>query len=177
MNLGGMSGVPIDQDRVSKAAAVIDTVHDHLHDGQVFFWGISANVNNGATKIYRFTTPNTLIRCHFTINAYSPGNCTWTFYEGPTINAAGTPRTPTNADRNSLLAATMALFEDATLLANGTQLWSGTTATANPLLNLGGQGRGDNEVILKQNTEYALTLLNSNGGAVVITPNPRWYEI
>ena len=145
-------------DAATHVFILISYEHHEIHAGRHFFYSdYDSEVDTGTPKYYRITTPNTARWAHMTFTLYSEGIGTWQLFENPTVNAAGTPATLYNNDRNSVNAATVVIAPDPTSTADGTllQTWrtgSGTTAPS----RIGSESSRDKEIMLKQNEDYFL---------------------
>lgn len=134
----------------------IEYEHHEIHSGSHFMYSDYDNdVDTGTPKYYRITTPDTTKELHVLIILYSEGAGTWWLYENPTVNAAGTPATLYNSNRNSGTTATGVIAPDPTSTADGTLLktWrtgSGTNASS----RIGGESNRGLEIILKRNEDY-----------------------
>lgn len=105
----------------------------------------------------------------------SPG--TLKMFEGPTITVPGTAF-ETSGDTNRITSntPTASFSYAATVSANGTQLTE--TLVTSPAKDAGSvQSRFGEEIILKANTDYLITLLNSSGGPISWGFKCFWYEI
>lgn len=159
------------------AQNTIDYAHHEIHSGSHFFWtDYDTDVDTGAPKYYRITTPNTTKWAHMLFILYSEGVGTWQLFENPTVNAAGTPATLLNNDRNSLTAATLVIAPDPTSTADGTLIKTWRTGSGtNASTRVGTESRGESELILKQNEDYFLKFTPDSDNAKVKL-ELEWYE-
>ena len=164
-------------DAITHTLIVMDFVHHEIHDGTYFFCSdYDSDVDTGAPKYYRFTTPNTTTWGHFNCKYSSSGAGTWQFYENPTLNAAGTAWSTFNANRNSATTAAITAFYDTTTTSDGTLLWTDRTgADGGGLTRSSGNGSREEELMLKQNEDYILKFTPDADNAKVIV-NCSWYE-
>jgi hypothetical protein len=147
---------PIRLDKATNTLQTIDYAHHEVHAGSHFFYSnYDSDVDTGAPKYYRLTTPNTTTWIHLTLILYSEGIGTWELFENPTVNASGTTATVFNSDRNSATAAGLVVAYDATSTADGTLLKTWRTGSGtNAPTRIGSTTDRDEEIILKQNEDY-----------------------
>lgn len=168
---------PLRLDSATNTLQIIDYAHHEIHAGSHFFYmDYDGDVDTGAPKYYRITTPNTTKWSHMVFTLYSEGIGTWELFENPTVNAAGTAATVLNSNRNSLTPATLVIAYDATSTADGTRLkvWrtgSGTNAPS----RVGSEASRETELILKQNEDYFLKFTPDADNAK-IKIGLDWYE-
>ena len=80
----------IELDPVDGTFPTITLPHHKIHEGKSFRAIIhDLDVDTGAPKYVRITTPNTSERAHFIIMVSANGGFHWDFYQDPTINAPG----------------------------------------------------------------------------------------
>ena len=168
---------PLRLDKATNTIQTIDYEHHEIHAGSHFlYYDYDAEVDTGAPKYYRITTPDTTKWAHMVFTLYSEGVGTWQLFENPTVNAAGTTATTFNNDRNSLTAATTVVAYDATSTADGTQIkvWRTGTGTTAPS-RVGSEARSGIEIIMKQNEDYFLKFTPDSDNAK-IKLQMSWYE-
>jgi len=144
-------------DQGSHSLVEISFSHHKIHKGEHFFSTVSdTDVDTLAPKYIRITTPNTTAWAHLLLRYTSTGAGLWEFFENPTLTGAGTAVTIFN-NRNSAGTPSVTAFQDTTVSADGTLLWSDRTGTNGVGLtrNSGSSGRED-ELMLKQNEDYIL---------------------
>ena len=176
----GFNGTNYDRIRTdlpSKNIVTIDQEHHQVHVGK--FFTVSDNdtdIDTGAPKYWRITTPNTAIRVHCVITVNVIAEALMEFFENPTITGAGTGLTAFNNDRNSATAATATTFFDTTVSNDGTKILSVRVGGNNPSGRVGGTGRTEAEFILKQNEDYIIKITpdaDNDKGSIII----EWYEV
>lgn len=145
-------------DKSTNSIKVVDYAHNEIHNGDHYcFYDYDTDVDTGAPKYYRITTPDTTRWCHMIFELYSEGLGTWELFENPTVNAAGTPATLYNNNRNSANTAGLVIAPDATSTADGTRIGIWRTGQSTGGANRGpSSSRNDVEFILKQNEDYFL---------------------
>ena len=168
---------PLRLDKATNTLQIIEYEHHEIHAGSHFFYYDYDNeVDTGAPKYYRLTTPDNTKWIHIVFTLYSEGIGTWYLYENPTVNAAGTTATTFNSDRNSLTAAGLVVAFDATSTADGTPLkiWR-TGSGTNAATRAGGEARSSNEIILEQAEDYFLKFVPDSDNAKTKVQF-SWYE-
>lgn len=154
--------------------------HHEVHGGSMFevITYVDLPINN--VWDVQITTAASDKWCHF-LGAFNTENETnWWFYEGVTINVAGTALASYNSNRNSTNTASMTLasitnadIADAnadTAVASATTLFSGISGSGRS----GGQASRQEELILRANTDYSLRFEAAVAGYVNISL--YWYE-
>jgi len=178
-------------DKVVKGTKVIDTVHDHVHDGEHFFVTYSVADLGAATTpddmmTVSFTTPSDA-RLHFVWVAICSSGARVRLIRGKTgggVNPTGTLQIY-NSDENSTNTSGVTdvaganetkVSYDATLFTGGVTLideYIGADGQGRTFI--GGDTRGDQEIILKESTIYQLSLYETDN--VPGTLQLSWYEI
>lgn len=157
---------------------VIGSDHAYIHDGKAF----TAFVNTGeilAAYDVAFTTPSVASGkfIHWRPNGLdtSADYVLVTLREGDSFSD-GTAVTPINRNRLSSETTTMQAFvKGATATPTGTIIQQGGIgASGNPVSRSGGGSAADEELVLKQNTNYVFTL--EPAGATEVNLSLFWYE-
>jgi len=149
----------------------IDLDHAYIHDGIAFTSIIDTGSISAAYDI-AFTTPTVAsgkyIHWRPTGITSSANYVQFTLYEGDTYTA-GTAVTPINRNRLSSGTTAMQSFvKNANVTPSGTIIDIGGIGTSgNPRAISGGGASANEELVLKQNTSYVLTLVPA--GATVCT--------
>lgn len=164
---------------------VIDYAHHELHDGDSFAAAGAVDLAQSGTLIVTFTTPNTTRWAHLVPSVTGELETEFRLYEGFAVGTAhggtvGTQVTAYNRNRNSTTAPTCTVYTGATAgtAAPGTigtallQTWHWGSGK-----NLGGEGRSTTEWIAKQNTTYAIQIVNHvSNAANYVNWHLEWYE-
>jgi hypothetical protein len=179
---------PLRLDKATNSIQTIDYAHHEIHGGSSFFVCYSTADLGGMTTPadmiqLSFATPDTTKWLHMMFVAKSGGAALFTVTEAPTGGLA----TPTgtlavlNCNRNltatastilSAAGGTPALVSyDGTVATGGTVLWSEYVGQGNATAGYTG---GRFEIILKRNTVYAVSLLDTT--AITATLFLDWYE-
>ena len=159
-------------DDITEVLSVIDYAHHEKHSGSDFFLVYSV-VSLGAllapddTMTLTFTTPNTTKWGHFTFRVTGTGGWRVRLIEAPT----GGGITPTgsltllNSNRNSSTTSTfldVAAAPVAGKVSYGATLATGGTTLIDEYIHgdkfIAGAANHDEEIILKQNTAYQVSL-------------------
>jgi hypothetical protein len=159
-------------DEHTGAISVVDYPHHELHAGKAFVVHAENTIASGASINITFTTPNTLRWLHAVPRARCSGEANLTINEGVTA-ASGTSFTPVNRNRNSAEAAGPTdVVITATVSDKGTEIFAEHFGAGQ---NRGGESRGTEEWLLKQNTKYSFIVLSeaaSNDCELILD----WYE-
>jgi hypothetical protein len=181
--------------RIDGATSSFSTVslsHEKIHNGKhytityaVADLGAATTPNDMMTLA--FTTPNTTAWLHMLITATSAAGTRFRFIRGKTggggtgtgiIDAQNNNHNSSNTSSIINQAGTPAagsVTYDSTLFTGGVSVidvFIGTTGQGNAVI--GGEARGDNENILKQDTEYQVSLFNTANVAGSISLS--WYH-
>ncbi len=146
------------------APVLIDVDHHEIHCGDSFMATRTVDLGNGAIDTTIITVPNepgtgqTQKKYHMVMNISVEVEASIELYEGATTDADGTTIPQYNRDRNSAFVTGLVITHTPTTPAGGTliqakQLGSGKSS--------GGESRGQNEIILKNNTKYRLVVTNA----------------
>ena len=166
------------QEDLTGYTAVIDSDHAYIHDGIAF----TAIINTGAISAaydIAFTTPdsNSGKYIHWRpIGIDSSADYVdFVLREGDTFSS-GTTVTPINRNRLSDKLSGMQTFVyNATCTPAGTIIQrGGIGTTGNPTVLAGGGSSASQELVLKQNTNYVLTL--TPAGETTCNLELYWYE-
>lgn len=157
---------------------VIDSDHAYIHDGLAFTSIINTGSISAAYDI-AFKTPTVASDKYIhwrPIGITSSANYVdVTLREGDTWSS-GTTVTPINRNRLSTDTSNMQSFAyNVTSSPSGTIIQSsGIGASGNAVSRSGGGGQANEELVLKQDTDYVLTLTPS--GATICVLSLFWYE-
>lgn len=178
-------------DALSQALVTIGHAHQEQHAGNAFFVRYSVADLGAMTTpddmiTLTFTTPNTSDRIHFTFTALGTSGWRVRFIEGPSGGATSPTGslTVTNHERNSLTTSVVKdvagspaankVSYDASLATGGTTLWDDYITGATIGIAGNGVSAQRDELILKANTTYQLSLYGTDNTAGTLYMN--WYE-
>ena len=155
---------------------IIDYEHHEIHAGSHFKAGYqNTDRDTDETVAITITTPDTDKEIHFTMTAQSTGAATVQLFRTPTLSAAGTAVTPFNRNENSDTVSVATVKHTPTITANGTKISEKWVGGDGFKTSVGGEHRGDSEIILKRNTTY-LILGTANADAIKLAVGADWYE-
>lgn len=158
--------------------AQIESDHAYIHDGKAFTAIIDTGSISAAYDI-AFKTPTVASGKYVHWRPIgiqtSADYVKFTLYEGDTFSG-GTAVTPINRNRLSSKTSQMQSFvKNATATPTGTIIQiGGIGTTGNPTALYGGGSAASQELVLKQNTNYVLTIVPS--GTTTCTLELFWYE-
>jgi len=170
-------------DPYAHAVTVIEEEHRLVHDGAGFQGDVvQTGLANGATGNILVVTGASPVHVRACDIAVGDAPCTVNMYEDTTTSADGTA-VPTLINCNRIAAATAplaAMYYAATVTDNGTHIATtyipappapGTNAAGTILSSFG------EEIVLKPNSKYLLTLTNNSGGAITWGFKCFFYEV
>lgn len=182
-----VSSVSLDQK--SGSILTVDYAHHEKHEGDDFFVvysvpSLGAMSSPDDTITLTFNTPDTTKWGHFIFRVTGTGGWLIRLIEAPT----GGAETPTgtlpiyNSNRNMAIVSTFTdisgtpgvVSYDATLATGGNILWSEYIAGNSGPQTGGDVGGHDEEIILKQNTLYQLSLFGTDADPATLKIG--WYE-
>lgn len=191
IDASGVDLRPIEVDASSHAITTVDYPHHEMHEGDHYFVtysvpSLGAMTTPDDTLTLSFTTPNTTKWSHFTFTAEGPSGALVQLIEGKTGGGASSTGALTimNNNRNSANTSAMINLEgspaagsvsyDATVFTGGTTIWSKYIPGATNGIVGSGLSGTRNEIILKQNTSYQLSIFSTTTNPASLEMN--WYE-
>ena len=168
---------PIGIDLVTRSLQTIDYAHHEIHSGSHYYYSSHHDQAKNTINNHLIITPNTTKWAHM-IFAYSStgGQVNIELSEGATYSNIGAVDPVFNRDRNSLKANTTVVYENPVIASQGTVIFSQKLGVNDKKISIGGDQRGSNEIILKQNTVYLFRATELNVDATVINIEFDWYE-
>lgn len=169
------------EDSITSALKVINYEHHQVHEEEHYFivGNVDLAINN--TRDIQITVPNSTVRTHFTFKVSSEAECEIHFYEGVTINTAGTGVTPRNNDRDSSNTSGITIATiDNTSVANADADTdpTGSIDLVPVVIGSGFQDGGkierNQEIMLKTNEDYSIRFVATAAGRVNYLL--EWYE-
>ncbi len=178
----GGKALQVSIDPASGAQIFIDQAQSQIHEGVAYETTAQATGGSGIKATLTFTTSDTKNWMHLLVHARSNVEAHFTLGEGPTIGAAtGTNKVVYNRNRNS--TNTSGIFGTRTVTVGNVTEGATVTSFGTPIEighfgggRTGGESRGQDEWILKQNTTYALEV-ESEAASADIEIYMSWYEI
>lgn len=168
-------------DNITNALLVINNAHHEIHSGRAYTAEVVATGGSGTKATITFTTPDTARWMHIIVHARSNVEAHYILGENPTITAdTGTNFIVCNRNRNSANVSGVI----GTRIMEAENMTEGATVTDYGTIlkeihfgngKVGGEVRGDDEWILKQNTTYVLEVVSeaaSSDNMIEID----WYE-
>jgi hypothetical protein len=156
------NGNPLSVDTVTRALITVDYAHHEVHEGGHFFACISNNdLDAGDTNGMVIVTDNSTRWTHSVLAVNNTTSADFIVYENTTYSGLGAALTTQNSNRNSTNTAVTAVyrFTGTTITDLGDQVAERLLGSNAPQTRSGGEGRGDNEIIMKQNTAYAVIIV------------------
>jgi hypothetical protein len=145
----------------------------------MFYASHKASIASGGTLKFTFTTPaDKYIHFRPSFIAASGDKLTMTMTEVPTSISGGTAITAYNRNRVCTILPTVTIKQGVTLtesaiVVDATYLGGGTGVGQ---ARSGAEGGEANEIVMKLNTIYSITLLNESAAANVAFLKMLWYE-
>lgn len=166
--VSGISGV----DAITEAQYTLDYVHHEAHAGSYYGYCENVNLGNAAVRDILISVPDTNRWPHLLWKVRSSGEANLTIYEGATTSNDGTGVTEINHNRNSTNTSLTQIFFTPTLTATGAVICLEHFGAGQ---NAGGESRGEQELILKQNTKYLFRIVSEAADNDISTMF-GWYE-
>lgn len=168
------------QEGLTKYVGVIGSDHAYVHQGKAFTAVLTTGSISAAYDI-AFTTPSVASGKYIHWRPIgidtSADYVSWVLYEGDTFSS-GTAVTPVNRNRAGFshkVSEMQSFVQNATVTPTGTILSRGGVGTSGtPANRSGGGASADEELLLKPNTNYVLTL--TPAGATTCNLELFWYE-
>jgi len=167
--VSGKSGI----DASTESLQVIDYAHHEIHSGSHFYIKNYMDLTNAQVFDFLAVTPDTLKWAHMLVEFNFEAEAHIQVYEGTTTSNDGTTVTPVNRNRNSSTTPTVSIYHTPTVTDVGTLIAGYKTGSGN---KVGGEIRGSNELILKQNTKYLIRLTNDTALNNWVDYLADWYE-
>ena len=155
---------------------VISSDHAYIHKG----WAFTGLIKTPSITIpyhIAFKTPATLKEIHWRpLGLTTSANYVGVELREGDASTGGTDNIPINRNRKSILTSLMQSFKQGVIATPVGILIDidGLGAAGNPASRSGGGSGGDEELLLKSDTDYVLTL--TPDGATIVTAKLFWYE-
>jgi len=151
-------------DRTTGVDAIIEFEHNEIHAGDHFFFTDSNELSSTNSVQYLLTTPDTTSWAHLFFQINGTAVTSFTVHEaGDRVGSVA--QTIFNNNRNSAKTATMTVHKGITGgTTDGTLLWQYASGTATNQSQQEALTRAENELILKQDTKYLITILSGTDG-------------
>jgi len=160
-------------DESTRGLISLSNSHHEIHGGDHFFIEDYMDLANGATHNIIIVTPNTTKWTHLVDEIKHELETSIVLTEAVATTSNGTTMTTFNNNRNSANTAGTLFFHTPTGLNGGTVLINDREGSDK---KLGGGARGDEELILKQNTKYNFLITNETVNNNFINYKFEFYE-
>lgn len=163
---------------IDHGGGIVSIEHEHyrIHEGDHYFTTHSPTLASGAEIEYIIYTGNNGIEAHMFFATSTSGQAEIQLYENVTIDANGTALDSWNNLRTSTKNATVTIYHTPTNVAGGTDLLNGGVVIGLGR-NVAGLSRNSNELVLKPETIYCLTVTNQVAGqSNIVIQLFDWYE-
>lgn len=152
---------------------VIDTVHEHIHEGKSFYAFDVVTLAAGATFEFVVNTNDTHVK-HSFLQAYASEELEIWSYENAVTSTDGTSQPMLNRNRNSSNVSTATMYINPT----GTDV---TGATIVRHVRVGSKNtfsdvQSVNELVIKSNTKYVVRFINRGSQTTYLNWQWFWYE-
>jgi len=152
----GTQWVGLRVDSSTRAVDIIDYEHHEVHAGSHYFLASGYTLANGVTSNLLIVTPDSTKWTHMHLLFTAGLAATFELYEA-SARTAGTQVVAINSNRNSVnTAGTMFYSTYSSGTTDGTLIASFKVGSASVGGKIGGAGRSEEEIILRQNTQYIL---------------------
>lgn len=144
-------------DHSSNSVKMIDETHAKIHEGKHCKFEDYRILSSSETKYFLLYTDGKEFHFNYYFS-FESGEGEFIIYENPTFDNVGILLNNVfNSNRNSNISTVGVLYEDPSITNEGTQLFRmrlGAKRTSGEI------SRGDNEIILKNNTYYLIKIVN-----------------
>jgi len=179
-------GNPIGIDSGTRVLETIDYAHHEVHSGSHYFAGYSAALTSGDVITVGITTPNTTKWDHLLLGFNSADEAYFELLEDVTSFSGGAAIIAYNNNRNKQIenpsgTVLIAGHTGTNLITptGGTVIYAeyyGEAGATPSRSGAGGGNRNDNELILKQNTNYLLRITDTSASGNNSSITLEWYE-
>jgi len=159
------------------APVVIDVDHHEIHCGDMINLSHLVDLGNGATRDILIVVPNPAItskRYHFYAEVITESETDYKLYEGTTTSNDGTAITAYNKNRQDPTVAEneVLFYHTPTVTGTGTLIQEKHWGSGR---GIGGEQRGENEWVLKNNNKYLIRITNATANNNFISVNINYY--
>lgn len=159
-------------DQATNATTAISYEHHEIHGGSHYYVEGFTTLGVSGTLYVKLVTPDNAKWAHFVWKINSVGILTTTLVEAPTGGmAGGSGVTIFNNNRNSVSTSGLVITSGVTACTGGTIISQESFGSKQG----GGAISRDDELILKQDTDYCRTFL-SGSASNIISFKASWYE-
>lgn len=146
------------------APVIIDVEHHEIHCGDSYVATRTLDLGNGASDTMILNVPALVgaRNYHAVFEVLTESEASFAIFEGATTAADGVAVPFYNRNRNSAFTTGVTLFHTPTTPAGGTEIFTAVWGSGR---GVGGESRGREEFILKNNTKYRIVLTNNTATA------------
>lgn len=161
-------------DKYTGSTVSIPIEHNMTHRGKRFFHENTVTIS-GAGNVYQYVivTPATTTYAHLHPDINGTVEYTVDITEGIATVSDGTAITAYNKNRNSATTATTTLFHTPDTPSGGTVISSARTGSGKSY----GGAIGEEEIVMKANTKYMITITQIPAGDGYYSVHLDWYEL
>lgn len=161
------------------APVVVDVAHHEIHCGDSYESSYTGDLGNGASVVFSVVVPNTGLsqtfpgsdqvskQYHAKFAIDTEAEALVTIHEGATLSNNGTPVTIFNRNRNATYTDYLGWNITPTITGAGNVIYTKRIGSGK---TSGGNAGRENELILKNNTKYTITITNA-------TTSDNYYNI
>jgi len=160
-------------DKTTNSLKVVDYSHSELHSGTHYFARSYITLGNGEVADLLIISPDTTKWAHMVFAGDGEAEILAEIYEGPTYSDIGVRDNERNRNRNYPDNNTTFIYQGAVITDPGDLLAGNVFGSGK---NVGGGGRDDEEIILKQNTAYLFRVTNNTVSNNNVNWRIDWYE-
>jgi len=176
-NENGVQNQMLGDTYYSGAPVVIDVDHHEIHCGDMINLSHLVDLGNGATRDILIVVPNPAItskRYHFYAEVITESETDYKLYEGTTTSNDGTAITAYNKNRQDPTVAEneVLFYHTPTVTGTGTLIQEKHWGSGR---GIGGEQRGENEWVLKNNNKYLIRITNATANNNFISVNINYY--
>lgn len=161
-------------DSATDALNIVDYEHHEIHSGRSFIFATSTDIAaSGQIDILIDTNSSSSRWSHMIIELTAERETEFYLYEDCLASASGTAQTQFNRDRNSSNTSNILVYDTPTISSVGTLLEMETLGSGR---NIGGETRGNEEIILKADTSYLIRIKNTSASTGWVTSKLDYYQ-
>jgi hypothetical protein len=152
---------------------IVGIEHSSVHAAQSFAYTTTATIPAGQSGYFLGRTGTTTAHMNDFFIHSDQAPMTIQFFESPTVTSIGTAQTTMNRNRQALNVATLTVYANPTISADGTRLF------VDQLLGTQKDVSGENlvgEWLLKKSTDYIFKITNSSSQSAQIVAGFNWIE-
>jgi hypothetical protein len=163
-------------DKTTAVDAGIDFAHAMIHEGKHYTATfVDTEVDSGAAVDITIVTPNSTTWAHMLFELMASAVSEVSITEGAVVNVPGTALAAVNNNRNSAQTSILTLRSGDTYNAGGTVIYQYTGGSATVRSRAGSGFRNDEEIVLKANTTYRVSITSRTDDSRV-SVLLEWYE-